>query len=268
MANAIDRRNVIKIGSTVFMSGAVGVLESFLTSCGGAGAAASASSTTSVASTSGCQEVTNVSRGLSFVDYQADPNVTDDLVDTTIPERTDIRTDTKGSGGTQPGLPLILSITVGSYSTSSCLLISGAQIFVWHCNAQGLYSDVGNLTTENFLRGYAYTDSNGNVTFTTIYPGCHSGRTAHIHLKIRIFDSNGNVTTEATTQLFFDDATSTSVYANNSAYNNQTRDTLNAADTIYLAESPVLLVPLTGSSTTSFSGNLSIGINVGTIYGG
>ncbi len=108
----------------------------------------------------------------------------------------------------------------------------------------------------------------GNVSFTTIYPGWYQGRAVHIHLKIRIFDSSGNVTTEATTQLFFDDATSTSVYANNSAYKSQTRDTLNSGDAIYGTESPPLLVPLTGSVTTGFTGNISIGINVGTIYGG
>lgn len=41
-----------------------------------------------------------------------------------------------------------------------------------------------------FLRGYQVTDSNGAVEFTTIYPGWYSGRTVHIHYKIRLFASN------------------------------------------------------------------------------
>jgi hypothetical protein len=54
---------------------------------------------------------------------------------------------------------------------------------VWHCGATGIYSDeptynpgggTGNVTTtgEKFLRGCQITDSNGQVNFTTIYPGC------------------------------------------------------------------------------------------------
>jgi protocatechuate 3,4-dioxygenase beta subunit len=53
-------------------------------------------------------------------------------------------------------------------------------VHIWHCYAQGVYSEVQNATSENFPRGYQDTDSNGQVSFTTIYPGWYSGRTAHI----------------------------------------------------------------------------------------
>jgi hypothetical protein len=106
------------------------------------------------------------------------------------------------------------------------------------------------LTSENFLRGYQYTDSNGQVAFTTIYPGWYTGRTVHIHIKVRIFNSSGNVTTEATTQLFFADSISTAVYSANSTYTRSgTRDTLNSSDSIYNEESPTLLISLTGDAT-------------------
>jgi len=198
-------------------------------------------------------------------------------VDTSIPERSDIRSDTKGSTGTQSGLPLTLNITVGSYSSGACTPIANAQVHIWHCNAQGVYSDIqastndndADLTGENFLRGYQYTDANGKVTFTTIYPGWYSGRAVHIHVKVRVFDSSGNVTTEATTQLFFDDSISTAVYAANSDYSRSgTRDTMDSADSIYAAESPALLVSLTGSASTSYAGTISIGVATGTIFGG
>jgi hypothetical protein len=86
---------------------------------------------------------------------------------------------------------------------------------------------------------------------------------------VRVFDSAGNITTEATTQLFFDDSLSTAVYAANSDYSRSTaRDTLNSDDSIYSFESPALVVSLTGSSTTSYTGAISIGVAAGTIFAG
>jgi protocatechuate 3,4-dioxygenase beta subunit len=88
-----------------------------------------------------------------------------------------------------------------------------------YSDAQAGSNDSGaNLTGENFLRGYQYTGSDGKVSFTTIYPGWYSGRAVHIYIKVRIFNLSGNVTTEATTQLFFDDSISDVVYAANSEY--------------------------------------------------
>jgi protocatechuate 3,4-dioxygenase beta subunit len=276
MKQAVTRRDVIRVGGVIFASGALGILEALGNGCGGS-KNASSSTTTTTSSSSSCVSATNVTRGPYFVDNQSDPNITDDDVDTSIPDRSDIRADTKGSTGTQSGLPLYLNITVGSFSSSGCSSLANAQVHVWHCNAQGVYSDVqagsnddgANLTGENFLRGYQYTDSDGKVTFTTVYPGWYSGRAVHIHVKVRIFDSSGNITTEATTQLFFDDSTTDAVYAANSEYNRSTsRDTLNANDSIYASESPALLVSLTGSASTAYTGTISIGVDRGTIYGG
>jgi hypothetical protein len=68
---------------------------------------------------------------------------------------------------------------------SSCAPISGAAIYVWHCDAAGLYSLYSSgVTTESYLRGVQVTDSNGQVTFTTIYPACYSGRWPHIHFEV------------------------------------------------------------------------------------
>src|SRR6266852_7472850 len=253
MTKEITRRDVVRVGSVIFVSGALGALQAVLTGCGAAKSSSSSSSS--------CVASTNVTRGPYFVDNQADSNITSDDVDTSIPERSDIRSDTKGSSGTQSGLPLYLNIVVGSYSSGACTPIANAQVHIWHCNAQGVYSDIqastndndADLTGENFLRGYHYTDANGKSTFTTIYPGWYSGRAVHIHVKVRVFDSSGNVTTEATTQLFFDDSISIAVYAANS---------------IYAAESPALLVSLTGSASTSYTGAISIGVATGTIFGG
>jgi len=278
MRKAISRRDVIRVGGVVFASGAISTLQAILSGCGSpsTNSASASSGSSSSSSSSSCEQATNVTRGPYFVDNISDPNISGDDVDASIPQRSDIRTDTKGSGGTQSGLPLTLAINVGSYSSSSCSPISGAQVHIWHCNAAGAYSDIeagsnGNgedLTGENFLRGYQYTDSNGQVSFTTIYPGWYSGRAVHIHVKVRIFDSSGNITTEATTQLFFDDSTTSAVYAANSAYKQGSRDVLNSADQIYASEDPALLVNLSGSASSGYTGTISIGIQTGTIFGG
>jgi hypothetical protein len=69
--------------------------------------------------------------------------------------------------------------------------------------------------------------------------------------------------------LFFNDSTTDAVYSANSAYSrSRTRDVLNSSDSIYAQESPSLLVNLSGSATTGYTGTISIAVNVGTIYGG
>jgi protocatechuate 3,4-dioxygenase beta subunit len=165
----------------------------------------------------------------------------------------------------QPSLPLPLNINVSNANTATCSILTGVQIDIWHANATGAYSDIagggtnnGGVSTEGqpFLRGYQVTDANGNVSFTTIYPGWCSGRAPHIHLKARIFNAAGNATLEATSQLFFDD----SVYANNTPYNSRgARDMRNAQGSIYGGQTSLLLA-LTGSSTTSYMAEISMGI--------
>jgi hypothetical protein len=41
-------------------------------------------------------------------------------------------------------------------------------------------------TAQTFLRGIQTTNSDGNVTFTTIYPGWYQGRATHIHVEVTI----------------------------------------------------------------------------------
>src|SRR5215470_346142 len=94
------------------------------------------------------------------------------------------------------GVPLALEIAVYAYASGSCTPLSGAQVDIWHCDATGSYSDVSanNTVGQKFLRGYQATDANGVARFTTIYPGWYSGRTVHIHVKVRL-----GADTEATT---------------------------------------------------------------------
>ena len=60
----------------------------------------------------------------------------------------------------------------------------------------GGYNSGGFDSSETWLRGGWYTDGNGMVEVTTIYPGYYPGRSPHIHLMVHkdwIQSANGFV---------------------------------------------------------------------------
>jgi protocatechuate 3,4-dioxygenase beta subunit len=185
--------------------------------------------------------------------------------------RSDIRSDTNGraSPNPRPGLPLTLEFAVLAYAAEACTPLEGAQVDIWHCDANGIYSDVqGSTAGQNFLRGYQVTDASGIARFTTIYPGWYPGRAVHIHVKVRLFDGSNNTTTEATTQVFFDDAITDSVYADASPYDARSaRDTRNSADNIY-GNQTVLLLNLQGDNSSGYAASISLGVRVGQVNSG
>jgi len=98
--------------------------------------------------------------------------------------RSDIRSSFGSSTTTAPGVPLTLTLNVVN-SNTSCSALSGYAVYIWHCTRDGQYSLYSSaIQNENYLRGVQVTDANGNVTFTTIFPGCYSGRYPHIHLEV------------------------------------------------------------------------------------
>lgn len=205
-----------------------------------------------------------------------DPNMTEGpyWVDEKL-NRSDVRSDTNGlaSPNPRPGVPLALQFTVVSVRGGACTPIKGAQVDIWHSDGIGLYSDVvnmgpgGSTVGQDFLRGYQITDASGTVRFTTIYPGWYPGRTIHIHVRMRLFDAGGNTTTEATTQVFFDDSLTDTVFASNAPYDTRgPRDTLNSDDMIYQNQTELLLdvQPAAAGYTTSFT----LGVQLGTVNEG
>jgi protocatechuate 3,4-dioxygenase beta subunit len=128
--------------------------------------------------------------------------------------RADIRSD-PGSGVVKDGTPLALTLAVSALRAGSCAPLAGAHVDIWHCDADGVYSGVEdpgfNTVGQSFLRGYQLTDKAGEARFQTIYPGWYSGRTVHIHFKIRT-DPGAARGHEFTSQLYFDDALTTRVF--------------------------------------------------------
>ncbi|HUO06879.1 MAG TPA: hypothetical protein VM008_00975 [Phycisphaerae bacterium] len=174
-------------------------------------------------------------------------------VDTRL-NRSDVRTNTDtstnsnrnssitgNSDSPQLGFPIYLTVTVSKLANGVSTPLSGAYVDIWHANAYGNYSDEaagqGNANTQgyNWLRGYQLTSSRGVVNFVTNWPGFYTGRTPHIHCRVRTF-SGTTTTLNTTTQFFFDDTVSDYVFKNYAPYNTRTglsSRTYNSTDGVY-----------------------------------
>ena len=128
--------------------------------------------------------------------------------------RSDLR---KGDG---IGAGLVSAITVVDVN-DNCNPLKNVYVDIWHCDVDGNYSEYGgsqmqstDYTDKHWLRGRQLTDGNGQVTFTSIFPGWYQGRATHIHA--HIFDQNGN--SLLVTQIAFQDSLATDVNTNGSTY--------------------------------------------------
>ncbi|MEU9166838.1 intradiol ring-cleavage dioxygenase [Streptomyces sp. NPDC048420] len=89
------------------------------------------------------------------------------------------------AGGTARGVPLTVTLTVVEAASGCGTPKRGAAVYVWHCDREGGYSlYTEGVTDENYLRGVQETDEKGQVTFTTVFPGCYTGRWPHIHFEV------------------------------------------------------------------------------------
>ena len=175
--------------------------------------------------------------------------------------RSDIRTDPT-TNVVKAGTELRLKINVSRVSGGTCVPLTGAYVDIWHCDAIGSYSDVrdGGFDTrgQRYLRGYQVTDSNGAVEFVTIYPGWYSGRTVHIHFKVRLF-AGSEKTYEFTSQLFFDDSLTDQVYTQ-APYNARgARNTRNNQDGIYNGGGSQLILDLARDGS-GYAGTFNIAL--------
>jgi protocatechuate 3,4-dioxygenase beta subunit len=134
------------------------------------------------------------------------------------------------------GAPLVLTLQI--VHANDCVPVPRARVDVWHTDALGLYSgyarqETGSAKGETFLRGTQFTGVDGEVRFTTIYPGWYPGRTPHIHFKV--FDNDRSVITG---QLYFPDPITEHIYGTSSPYRQRKaeRDTFNADDFIFVRQ--------------------------------
>ncbi|MCZ4225338.1 intradiol ring-cleavage dioxygenase [Pedobacter rhodius] len=161
------------------------------------------------------------------------------------------------------GYKMTAKITIGNIN-NNCAALAGAIVDIWHCDAEGNYSEYGgtnmqstNYQSVHFLRGRQTTDANGLVTFTTIFPGWYSGRATHIH--VHVFSAAG--TSLNVTQIAFPEGAGTALALVNGYAKGMTGYTYNNADGIFSDDKTgVEIATVTGTLTTGF--DLTFKVNV------
>ena len=146
--------------------------------------------------------------------YPGDGSNGVDVLSKTGIVRSDIRSSFGSSTTTAPGVPSTISLTLVDVNGGAPM--PGAAVYLWHCDAEGRYSLYSQgVTNENYLRGVQEADSNGTVTFTTIFPACYSGRWPHIHYEVypSLADAATASNKLATSQLALTKQASAAVYA-------------------------------------------------------
>jgi protocatechuate 3,4-dioxygenase beta subunit len=181
--------------------------------------------------------------------------------------RSDIRSSFLGSSTTvASGVQVSITITVVN-ANSSCAPLAGYAVYLWHCDRSGSYS-LYSVPAESYLRGVQVTDANGQVTFTTIFPGCYSGRFPHMHFEV--FSSIANATTGKSavliSQYAMPAAACAAVYATSaystslSNYNSITIASDNVFGDNTTAQMAVMTPVFTGSVSAGYTATSTIGI--------
>lgn len=200
----LGRRNMLG-----WMASAGGA--ALITACGGSGGSAS-SSTVTVAGTTGTTTTTTTTTtstptpsptSSTCTVYASETNgpypadgtntssgSTSNVLTVTGVVRADIRSSFVGSTTAATGVPVTFTITVVD-ANNSCAPLANYAIYIWHADQLGRYS-LYDLPAESYLRGLQVTNANGQVTFTTVFPGCYAGRYPHIHFEL--FTSLANAT--------------------------------------------------------------------------
>ncbi|MCX4761707.1 intradiol ring-cleavage dioxygenase [Streptomyces sp. NBC_01275] len=182
--------------------------------------------------------------------------------------REDIRED-------KEGVEVQYTFTVVDQA-NDCEPLADALVEIWHCDSLGEYSGFvgGNGHTEDdngtFLRGGQMTDTNGQCSITSIWPGHYVSRAVHVHMRVHTEvtltdDSYTGGEVIHTGQLFFDADINEEVQASSPYSDNTTKETALADDSIYDdggASSGLLTLTALGSSVSDgYKATLTVGVN-------
>ena len=171
-----------------------------------------------------------------------------------FPSLTDIfRSDIRDG---KTGTLLALTIKVVNVN-AACAAVPNANVEVWHCDSSGNYSEYGTQTTQTYLRGIQTTNSSGEVTFTTIYPGWYQGRATHIHVEV-----TANGVSRKITQIAFPESINTSVYRSGAYASRGSNPTSNLADGIFADSLSAELVTPSGDPASGYAASCQVAIAV------
>ncbi|WP_043687135.1 intradiol ring-cleavage dioxygenase [Streptomyces xylophagus] len=176
---------------------------------------------------------------------------------------------------TKEGVEVQYTFTVVDQD-NDCAPLADALVELWHCDALGEYSGyVGkNGHTEDddgtFLRGGVLTDSSGEASLISIWPGHYVSRAVHVHMRVHtdVTIADGTYTGGTvvhTGQLFFDADLNEAVQATSPYSDNTTAETALADDSIYDdggAASGLLTLTALGSSVSDgYTATLTVGVS-------
>ena len=156
---------------------------------------------------------------------------------------------------TKTGTVLTLTIKVVNVS-SGCAPVANANVEIWQCDAAGNYSSYGSQAGQTYLRGIQTTNANGEVTFTTIYPGWYQGRATHIHAEVTVGGRSLKVT-----QIAFPESTNNTVHATGVYASRGSNPTTNLQDGIFADSLSAELVTPAGSPSGGYTAAFQIGIS-------
>jgi len=108
-----------------------------------------------------------------------------DLTENTFYFRQDVRED-------RAGVPLRVRMKI--LGDANCEPMPNVRVNIWHCDKDGQYSGYDSSMNpgqagKTYCRGYQIADANGEVEFTTIFPGWYPGRVCHIHFQVYVSSS-------------------------------------------------------------------------------
>jgi protocatechuate 3,4-dioxygenase beta subunit len=181
--------------------------------------------------------------------------------------RSDIRSSIAGASGVASGVLLTVQIELVN-TNGSCADLSGYAIYLWHCTADGKYSMYSSgITGENYLRGVQATDSNGVASFTTIFPGCYSGRMPHMHFEVYRSTSTALSYTNKlrTSQIAFPTDICSTVYSSASGYSASVANLAAisfSTDNVFSDGVTAQLAAVSGSVSAGYTATLTVGISV------
>lgn len=176
--------------------------------------------------------------------------------------RSDIRA-TLGGTAVAGGVPLTVKLNLVD---GACVALSGYAIYLWHCDREGRYSLYSSgVESESYLRGVQETDDEGRATFTTIFPGCYSGRWPHIHFEV--FPGLNAATSHdqkvKTSQLALPQASCTEAYAT-AGYETSVRNLASAnleRDNVFSDGVTLQLATIEGDARTGYTATLTVAVD-------
>jgi protocatechuate 3,4-dioxygenase beta subunit len=127
-------------------------------------------------------------------------------------ERPDIRASLAGGRSVAEGAPLEMRLKL--VSARDCAPLKGWSVYLWQCDAAGRYSMYDDeLAKEDHLRGVQRSDADGELRFTSVFPGCYPGRMPHVHF--HVYAPGALHAPRLTSQLAFEPEVCERVYRSN-----------------------------------------------------